>query len=110
MVPWEFFELFQTIVHEFDVNNDRVNAFLLVECRSARAREYVIIGPSFGQEVEDDNLNVASLDLALRVEYVLNKISISKVNLSEYNTFLDGSFFPLSRVRVKRRRVLRRHR
>ena len=99
MVPLEFLELGQTIVHEFEINDDRVDAVLFVEYRSACTGEYVIVHLFLCQEIEDDHFNFLSLDFALH-ECMLNEVSESKINLSLYNAFLDGPFFSPGRVCV----------
>ena len=99
MVPMEFLELVQTIVHEFEINNDRVDAalFFLVEYRSAIAGEYVVEHLLFCQEIENDGFNFFSLDFTLH-ECMLDEATESKVDLSLYNAFLDGPFLSPGRV------------
>ena len=99
MVPMEFLELVQTIVHEFEINNDRVDSalFFLVEYWSAITGEYVIEHVLLCQEIENDCFNFLSLDLTLH-ECMLDEASESKVDLSLYNAFLDGPFLSPGRV------------
>ena len=66
MVPREFLELFQTVVYEFEVDDDNVDLLFFVEFRSARAREYIIEGILLVQEVVDSQLDILYLEFPLR--------------------------------------------